>query len=876
MRLPRLFGRRNEQDLEDEIESHLRLAETDKLAAGESARQARQAALRELGNAGLIKDATRQVWGWSRLEAVAADVQFGARAFAKRPGISALLVATLALGIGATTAVFSLLNTVLLSGPPYPNGSGLISLFQSQPEAGEFDLGASTAEYLDYKTRNRSCVSLAGYEEWDYDLTGNGQAERITGVRATADLFSTLGSRPVVGRGFNRTDDTYGAPPVAVLSFGFWQSRYGGSREALGKTLRLNEKEYTIVGVMPRRFSFPAAQTNLEMPPALWIPMQFSPDEVRDRASSYDVNVVGLLKPGVSAQVAEEDMQRVAHEFEREHPDVYSGNLKTRAHIERLGGRKAEQQRPALMLLAATVFLVLLIAIANAANLLLIQGNARQREMAVRSALGAGRLRLTQQFLSEGILLSSLAAAFGYGIASLILQLVAKYGPHAVFSERPVLLNGPMLGFGIFVAAATGIFCGLVPVIQAKGRDLNEALKEGGRANSAGGRSGTTRGLLVIIETALATMLLIGAALLIRSFTSLLQVNPGFDPQNVAIVRTSFNRSRYANEEHRRRAEHEIIERILHAPFTESAALTSHIPLADERAIGFVIEGRDPNQFHWAQNALVDGAYFETMRIRLLEGRRFDARDMPNAPTAAVVNRTLADQYWPGDDVLGKRVHWGGRRLTIVGVVDDVRVKALDARPEPMIYNSVFQVESGATSSAVFVIRYRGSMQEVTLATRRIIQSVDNGLPVFSTRSMGDVLLHSLAERSFTVYLLSGFALFAFGLALVGLYSVLSYAVQQRRRELGLRLALGAEPWRLVKLVVRDGLSLTLAGLGVGIVAGGLLARGMARFLFGVKPLDAQSFAAAGLLLLLAALLASFVPALRAARVNPIVALRSE
>ncbi len=870
------WKRRNRDDeLDDEIRSHLRMAARDREARGEGAQAAEQDARRELGNVALIKEVTREMWGWRWAEQARQDARYAWRTIRKNPGFAAVAIGTIALGIGMNTAVFSLMDAVLLARDPYPNVSRLVVLHQSQPELGEISLGASTAELFDYKNRNRTCRYLAGYEEDDYDLTGGREPERITGVRVTSDLFGTLGVWPSLGRAFTASEDVYGAPKLAVLSYGFWQSRFGGTPDVLGHSLRLNEREYTIIGVMPQNFEFPATRTGLQAAPALWVPMQFSPDELRDRAGSYDVNVAGLLKDGVSLAKSRQDMRRIVGEFERENPDIYTGNVKTQVRVDALGAEEFARKKPGLLILSAAVGLVLLIACANVANLLLARVGSRQREIAVRSALGASGLRLIQQILSESVALSLSGAVLGCGLAQLLIRLAAKFGPQEPAELQSMHLNWRVLAVALAVSIVTGIACGLVPTAEWRARSEGDALKQSGRSVTDSRTSRKIKNFLVVIEAALAIMLLIGAGLLIRSFETILRVPPGFDPHGLVIVRTSFNRQRYSTPERRHSAERLIMERLRAMPGVETAALTTHIPFADERGIGFVVEGGNPNEFHWADNALVDGSYFETMKIPLLRGRTFGLQDTPQAPDAAVINLAMAQRFWPKADPVGKGLFWGGRHLRIVGVAGNVQIKSLDANPGPMIYNSVYQIESGASSSAVFVVRTARDLRRVAEGARRVVWSVDSGLPVFGAGSMEAVVKRSLAERRFTMLLLGTFAVVALGLSLIGLYGVLSYAVMQRTTELGMRLALGAEPRKLIWLVMSDGVRLTLAGIALGTVGGGVLALAMSKLLFGIRSLDSASSLGAAAALLLTALLASFVPALRPARVDPITALRA-
>ncbi len=825
---------------------------------------------------GLVREVTRAVWGWPSFDRLAQDIRYALRAIRHNPGFAAITMITTALGIGATTAVFSLVNTGLIASAQYPNASRLIVLHQSEPGLGEELLGASTAEYLDYKNRNRTCRYMAGYEEGDYDLTGGHEPERITAIRATADLFPTLGVWPSLGRAFSKAEDVYGVRRVAVLSYAFWKARFGGAPDALGREIRLDEREYTIVGVMPRGFDFPAERTSLESPPVMWVPMQFSPDELKNRADSYDVGVIALLRNGVSVPQARQDMSRIVREFESEHPDVYNGNLKNSVVVDRLGAQAIARRKPALMMLAGAVGLVLLIACANVANLLLARAGARHAEVAVRNALGASGGRLAQQLLTESLVLSLGGALLGCGLAEAAIRLAVKFGPPQIVELQSVQIDWHVLTFAFLLSLGTGVLCGLAPAAEWRSAALHGALKRTGRSTSDSRGARSLKALLVIAEAALAVILLIGAGLLVRSFRSILEVPPGFDPHGVVVVRTSFNRQRYGNPERRRNAERTIMERLRAHGAIESAALTTHLPLADSRGIGFVVEGGPPNEFHWADNALVDSTYFGTMRIPLLQGRSFGKQDTLQAPLAAVINQTMARRFWPSVSPLGKVIFWGGRRLIIVGVVGDVQIEALDVSPRPMIYNSVYQIESGASSSAVFVLRTSEDVRRVTDTVRRIIWSVDSALPVFAGADMRSIVLRSVAERAFTMSLLSAFAVLALALAAVGLYGVLSYALAQRTRELGLRVALGAEPMLLIRSVIADGLKLTLAGIALGVIGGVALAGAMSSLLFGIRSLDPISFATAAAALLIATLLASLLPALRAARVDPIRALRCE
>ncbi len=832
-------------------------------------------ARREIGNMQLIAEITRRNWRWNGLDQLWQDVLFASRMMRKNPGFAAAAIITMALGIGANTAVFSLVDAALFSPEPYGQPAQLMEI--KELVLGD-RLDTSTAEYLDYRNRNRVFQSLAGFQTLDYDLTGGRQPERIAGVRATSELFRTLRVWPAWGKAFSSTDDVYGGPKVAVISYGFWHSHFAGStRAALESTIKLDEVSYRIIGIMPESFEFPASRDSAVPIPAVWIPMAFSPDEIRDRAANYDISVVARLKPGVSIAHAQADVSRIAEEFQREHPDVYNGNASTRPLVGALGSEEAGRRKSALLLLGGGVVLVLLIACVNLANLLVARAGTRQREIAARLALGAGARRLAQQLITESVVLTFGGGIVGCGLASFGTFAMGLFSPQEGLGLGGIHLNGSVLACTLLLSILTGVVCGLAPVFEWSRPAVVDALKQAGRSTTAGKSGHRMRSVLVIAEAALAVVLLIGAALLIRSFAAVLSVPPGFDATGVTIVRTFFNRARYPSSAKRHSAEKMIIERLKAIPGVKQVAVTSHLPLADERGIGFTVVGRDPNEFHWADNALADGDYFAAMGIPLRSGRSFEERDLPTAPAAALVNETMAREYWPGTDPVGKQIVWHGRRLTIIGVVGDVHIAALEVRPRATIYNSIYQVESGASTSAVFVLRAQGQAGGPVASTlRATIWSVDPELPVFSTGSMQALVERSTAVRRFTMILLAACAGLALLLAAVGLYGVLAYAVTQRTRELGVRLALGAHPGKLLAMTMAEGVRLTALGVLAGVIGGVILALAMSRLLFGITPLDWPSFACAGLILLLTAVVACLIPAARAACVDPMTALRCD
>jgi predicted permease len=867
--------RRREQDLERELRSDLELEAEEHREGGLSAEEARYAARKAFGNTTLIKEEVRGIWGWHPLERFAQDLRYALRTARREPGFAIVAVLTLAMGIGINTAVFSIVNTVLLREPPYAHPERLVSLRQSLPKIGDA-LGCSPAQYFDYSARTRAFSSIAGHEDAVFDLTGAAEPLRVQAQRVTHTMFDTLGVAPLIGRTFSAEEDQPGGPRVAIVSYDFAQRRYGDAAHAIGSAIRLDEQPYAVIGVMPAGFEFPFTAASVGEPPVLWVPMAFTPAQLENPVKEYPVHVVARLRPGVSLAQGGQDIERVAREFQSQRPDIYSGNLHLQAGVDLLGKREAARTRPVLLAMAAAVIFVLLIACANVMNLLVARAAARQRELAVRGALGASAGRLLAQLLSESLLLAGIGAALGCGLAEAIIRLVAALWPSFVAGLDQVRIDPVALGFTLVVSIFTGLACGLAPAFTGLRVDFAAALKQGGRQGGAR-MSHRVRGVLVVLEAASAVILLLGAGLLLHSLVNVLHVSPGFSPNHVLIARTTFNRKRYSSGDTRHAAERRMVESVAALPGIAAVGLTTHIPLADDRQIGFILDGEDIHSVRWADNALVNGEYFAAMGIPIVQGRTFDSRDTPQGPGAAIINASMTRKFWPNGDAIGKRIVWGGRRLTLVGVAGDVHIKALDSAVNPTIYTSIYQVESAATASGVFIVRTRGADPAgIAPAVREAIWSVDRGVPVFDLRTMEQVVARSLTNRQFAATLLSAFAALALALAVVGLYGVLSYAVAQRTSELGLRFAMGATPGQVVRLVLGDGLRLAAAGVAIGAVLGFVATRGLSRLLFGIQSFDPAVFAIAAAIPIVAALIASYIPARRASRVDPMVALRNE
>ena len=865
-------GGRADAEFAAEIESHLRMQMEDHLRLGMSPEEARRAAILKFGSIQSTKEAYRDRRGAPLLDQGIQDLRTGVRQMVKNPLVTAVAVATLAIGIGANTAVFSVINAVLLADLPYADPGGLVTLTHSFP--GLAGAGVSPPEYLDYRDRTRVFASIAGFARTTFDVTGDGESEPIDAVQASASLFATLGISPHIGRTFATAEESVGAPKVVVLNFDFWQRRYGGDPGVLGRALRLNEQPYTIIGVMPARFEFPADNTTVLPPPAVWVPFIYTPQQLANRHDNSGTNVVARLAPGVSLEQANDDVSRVAADFQREYPDIYLGNSRLRAAVDPLGALASRRAKPALVLMGAAVGLVLLIVCANVANLLLVRSSAREKEIALRRALGAGPGRIIRQLLTEAVLIGALSGLGGCLLSIGLIRAAAALWRDQILNFRGMHVDFRVLAFVGSVSILTGLLSGLAPAFELRRSGVSQVLNRAGRQSAGGRERRRLRNLLVVFEAASALVLLVGAALLAHSFVKVLSVPLGFNPDGALIVRTSFNRQRYPGADQRHRAERLIAERLAALPGVTAVGLTTHVPLADLRTIGFALEREGQAKVQLATNALVSPEYFAAMGIPIVRGRPFTDADVGDAPLVAVVNETLARRYFPSRDPLGEYVLWGGRRLMIVGVSGDVHIAALDADVEPTVYCSVYQVESAATTSAVFILRSSGD--GAASAASAVIRSVDSGLPVFDIRPMTQIVGRSLAQRRFAVGVVTVFAGFALALAVIGLYAVLSQAVARRTQELGIRLAVGASPRELIVMVMKDGVRLVAAGLIIGGVAALSAVRTMSVLLFGVNAIDPLAFAVAACTLLLVSVLATYSVARRAAALDPVTALRAE
>ena len=791
------------------------------------------------------------------------DLRFGLRMLWKNPGFTLIAVLTLALGIGANTAIFSVVNAVLLQPLPYAKADELAAIYlRTDRDAAESRFPFSPAGYLNLKNHNTVFTDVAALSNkgWPANLIGAGEPERLQGFQVSANLFPLLGASAELGRTFVAEEDRPGAPHVVVLSHELWQRRFSGAKDILGRQLALNSESYTVVGVMPAEFRY-YAKTDL------WTPLAFTVAEENERQSNY-LEVLVRRRPGISNDVATAEADRVAREF--------LNNPKSDLHA-RLSVPQTlmtKEVRPMLLLLFAAVGFVLLIACVNMANLTLARGTVRRRELAVRAALGAGRLRLTRQLLLESAMLAVAGGAVGLLLAHWAIQFIASGLPEYLVAanSRVALLRVDLtaLAFTFGLALLTSLLFGLVPAWQLSRVDLNEELKEGGRTVGLRNRF---RSALVVAEVTLAMVTLVGAGLMIRSFWHLAHVNPGFEPSGVLTAKIDPSGANYKEPAQVTGFYQELLARVSAIPGVSSAgiinSLNSSTPISvDEHP------PVPPEQHPQTQTNQVSGDYFRAMGIPLRAGRTFNDRDAKGAPSVIVVDESLARRQFPNENPLGKHLHFWDKAWEIVGVVGGAKYWSLSEGAAPQIYLSYLQVNWGSMS---LVVRSQsGDPLRFTGPIRSELAAIDKNQPIHSFKTLEATVSELVAPQRFTTVLLAGFAALAALLAAVGIYGVMSYAVTQRTREIGVRMALGAQPKDVLKVLMTHGFMLVSVGVGLGLAASFALTRLMADLLFGVEPTDKATLGAMTLLLVAVALVACFVPARRAMKVDPLVALRYE
>ena len=804
------------------------------------------------------------------MDALLADLRYGVRLLRKSPGFTLIAVATLALGIGANTAIFSTVDAVLIRALPYADPDHLVMVWEDASEIGFPRNTPAPGNFRDWMRLNRSFSAMAATRGATASLTGDGAPEQLIGRAVTPSFFKVLGVAPLHGRAFTDQEDRARAQ-VVVVSYGLWQRRYGGDPNIVGRTLTMNGARYDVIGVMPRGFVFRNRDVDY------WIPTSFSPETAATKNSHY-LNVAARLAPGVGLAAARDDMRRVDETMQRLFPDA---NRTLRSTIVPIAEELVGDTRVELVVLMAAAAAVLLIACANLASLMLSRAAGRRGELAVRAALGATRARLVRQMLVEAAIVSIAGGLAGVALVPAAVGVIAQLTPRGFVEQPASVIDLRLLAFAVALSIATGVAFSLLPALQAaRASSLHDAVQQASRA-TVGGRSRRTRDALVVAQVAAALVLLVGAGLMLRTLANLRAIDLGFRADHLLTLRTTLPPSRYRPLE-RLAFYDRVIAEVRALPGVEAAAYASNLPFMTTGSTIWVgIEGR-PKRTDEARDALYRVAttdYLRTLGVRAIEGRLLDERDGADAPRAVVVNETLARTYWPGGSPIGERLRFGapdGPLFTVVGVVKDVRERGYQQLLKPGVYLSYAQTPTTWAVPENLVVRASRRPEDLAPLARRIIERVDPDQPIAAVRTMDEIVDLDVADRHLQMMLLGGFASLALLLASIGLYGVLSYAVTQRSREFGLRLALGASAESVMRMVIARGLSLAAAGMAIGLALAWALTRTMQNLLYGVAPADPRTFGAVIVVLMIVAFAACYVPGRRAAGVDPIAALREE
>ena len=817
------------------------------------------------------------------MEPLVKDIQYGFRSLVKRPSYTAIALITLALGIGANSAIFSVVNSVLLRPLAYRDSDRLVMIWGNFSKLNIERLTAKAAEYEDYRTQNQIFDQVAAFNNQSFNLTSVDQAERIVGARVTANLFSMLGAQTELGRSIATDEAEAGHNMVVVLSHGFWQRHFGGEATAVGQRLKLNDQDYTVIGVMPAGFQFPHASLPFAQPAEVWIPLAYSSEQVAQRQGPYYLNVLAHLKPGITLSQTRTQMNTLGQMFEKEYRGYRGPNGEDggwRITIAPLQEEAVGNSRTALLILFGAVGLVLLIACANVANLMLVRAAAQQKEVAIRAALGASRWRIARQWVIESLLLALLGSGLGLLLALWSIDLLIKLGPAGLPRVQEIKIDARVVVFTTGLAILTGVLCSLIPALRASNLDLQSALKES--RTLGGGRRQYGRNLLVVGEVALSLMLLIGAGLLVKTFVRLQRVNPGVAADQVLTAQINLPESRYREPAQASAFYRELIERLETLPGVQGASVSTMRPLnGTARNDPFAIEGRpfDSSNLTSAGWQMVDVNYFRTLGIPVVQGRDLTAQDTDEkSPIVAIVNEAMARRFWPNENPIGRRITLGLPRpdnpwVTIVGIAKDLPHRAIDSPPEPDWYLSR---ALGPQRDRYLFVRTAGDPTNLAAVIRSQVSAIDREQPVTNIKAMRDVIAETIAPRKFNMLLFGLFAAIAVVLAAMGIYGVISYAVAERTQEIGIRVALGARAVDVMNLVLRGGLKLALIGIAIGLAGAFALTRLMKSVLFGVTPTDAVTFASVSVGVIAVALLACYIPARRATKVDPLVALRYE
>ena len=882
-RLLGLFLKRKlERELEEEIRSHLEMQIEDNLRQGMSLEDARRAARLRFGGVEQVKETYRDKSRLGWIESLWQDLRYGVRMLLKNPGFTAVAVLTLALGIGANTAIFSVVNGVLLRVLPYPEPDRLMMVSPTSKQVGpRGSVNTATGpDYVEWRNQCLSCAQMAAYSgTGPSNLTGGAEPDRVRVAQVTGNLFATLGAQPILGRTFLPEETgrpLFGGgpapgPTAVILSYGLWQRRFGADPAVIGKTVKVEGDACAVVGAMPDGFKFPDEAE-------AWTPVAISPT----RNNSY-LRVIARLQAGVTQAQAQAELSTIARRLEQEFPQANRGRS---VNLVPLQDHVVGNVRTSLLIFMGAVAFVLLIACANVANLLLARAATRQKEIAVRAALGASRLRIIRQLLIESLLLALAGGSLGLLLAFGILKLILAFAPQEIPRLNDISIDPWALGFTLLLSVLTGVVFGFAPALQASRPDLNATLKEGRTRATGGASRHRLRGLLVIAEVSMALVLLIGAGLLLKSFTRLRETKLGFNPDHVLTASVTLPEADYTTTARMKAYYHQALARIAAHPEAQAVGVVNRLPLGNT-GVGIQgdlrVEGEQAERPGVTASKLaVSGDYFRALGIPLLKGRSFNERDSADSPGVVIISESLARNLWPNEDALGKRINigFGGETWReVVGVVGNVKQRELGAPPAMALYQPYQQVSERLhwfVGEMTFVIRTVAEPRSFAASLRSELQAVDRELPLHNVATMEQVVSKSVADPRFYTLLLGSFSALALILAAAGIYSVISYSVTQRTHEIGIRLALGAQTGAILRLVVRQGMALTLAGLAIGLGGAFALTRVLSEFLHQVSVTDPATFALLSLLLAAVALLACSVPARRATKIDPLVALRRE
>jgi predicted permease len=876
-------SKKKEDDLDEELRGHLDLSVKQRLDRGETEEMARQAAKREFGNMELVKETTRDAWGRRWAEDIANDVKYGLRTLKKSPGFAAVVILTLAVGIGASTAVFSLVNAVLLRALPYGDADRLVYLYTPNPRFPNVPPTAFTptnADFFDIRGQSKSYAQMTLFTDKSYNLSTNGAAQRVRGAAIDGNFSSTLNVEPEMGRAIDPSDDQPGREHVALISHTLWRSLFGEQRDILAKQIVLDGQSYQVIGVMPAAFQYPHSGevsdggVDTDVPADVWVPLALTPQQKSDRDNDSG-NVVARLQPEASLDQAQAELSAIVARLDLLHDPKLRG---FQAYVRPFADSTVGAVRPLLRLLLGAVGMVLLVACGNAANLLLARGTTRSHELGVRSALGAKRLRLIRQLLTEAFLLSAAAGALGIALAYAFIQLLLRLNPGNIPRIGETSIDTRVLFVSAAISIFSGILFGLFPAFSASRRDVNDLLRQAGSriANTGGNR---VRNVLIVAQLAMSVTLVAGAGLLIRSYLELESVDTGFSPSTISM-HISLD-ARYQKREQNLAFFRQLLKKLSALPGVQAAGAVTNLPLSNTESMTlFMVQGFANQTDQLVDSRLVTPGYFSAMGTRLVAGRFFGDSDTDGRPPVVIVNEAFAKRFFPGQSAIGK--HFSFRDFgqetvkdwsDIVGVVADVRHSALEESPRAQVYSPLWQSDA---NSAFVAVRTALPPEKLARVIANVVKEIDPLIAAADLHTMRELITAAEGRRRFQTSLLAVFAAIALFLALMGLYGVMNYNVRQRTQEIGIRLALGARRRDVLRLVLLRGLWLTATGFALGIAGTFAFTRLIASLLFGVKPADPATFATAGFLFAAAGIAACFVPASKAINLDPLVALRHE